>query len=107
MNEVEVFVRELKTGSLAFLGLFSNLLRKHRLRRLKGRAIFIRHSIGLGGIYAEICDGGCRLTVTDLGTVELFTSASAMSKRLEEISDIDSVNIALWNNRVNGSENTE
>ena len=61
--------------------MFSRMLRRQGFYRVKGQdqPVYMKHHVGIGGIYVRIADKKALVTVRDLGIEEEFTRV----KRLE------------------------
>jgi len=82
-------------------GMFARLLRRHGFVREKKKPIYVRHTLGLGGIYARILkDGSCEFTVRDSKTSMTFTSASKLEKVIGQLNVIDVIETARWRQRI-------
>lgn len=68
--------------------MFTRMLRRQGFYRVKGASepVFMKHNVGIGGVYVRLDDKSAFVTVRDLGIEEEFTRV----KQLEEfISSLD------------------
>ena len=82
-------------------GMMARLLRRCGFVREKGKPIFVKHTIGLGGVYVKIFeDGSCELTVRDAKTTATFTNASKLKKVIGQLNVVDVIETARWRQRI-------
>lgn len=81
-------------------GMMPKLLRKHGFFREKGKPVYVRHTIGLGGIYVEILPKGSRLTVPEFNIVSTFSIVSKLQSAIERLNVIDETESFRWREQV-------
>ena len=107
MNETEYFggthISERKHASRQnpggfnhMRGMIPTLCRNHGYKREKGKPIFWRHWLGVGGVYVFINDDHIRLRVKDLGLDCTFKDQIAFRRMIELIDIFERILYRRW-----------
>ena len=76
------------------------LLKRHGFYRNSRKPVFIRHTVGIGGIYVEILTRGYQVTVRDLQEVTIFSKVSELKQELKRLDEIESRESMNWKQRI-------
>ncbi|MGQ4911373.1 MAG: hypothetical protein ACP6KW_04310 [Candidatus Thorarchaeota archaeon] len=69
--------------------MFSRMLRRQGFYRVKGQEqpVYMKHGVGLGGIYVRIGDRKAMIQVRDLGIEEEFTKVKRLENFITSLED--------------------
>ncbi len=69
--------------------MFSRMLRRQGFYRVKNQSepVYMKHHVGLGGVYVRIENRRALITVRDLGIEEEFTRVKQLEKFINELED--------------------
>ncbi|NWF97214.1 MAG: hypothetical protein HXY34_13840 [Candidatus Thorarchaeota archaeon] len=69
--------------------MFTRMLRRQGFYRVKGTEdpVFMKHNVGLGGVYVRLDDKTAFVTVRDLGISEEFTKVKQLENFISGLED--------------------
>lgn len=90
-------------------GMGCRLLRRHGFFRLPKRPIFVRHTVGTGGIYVDLSTETIRMTVMDTRRVLVLSGIAELRKEIERLDEIEWIESVRWKERISqfSQENEE
>ena len=78
-----------------------SMLRNHGFRRAKRKAVFFRHTLGLGGVWVWLLpNNGARLVVQDLQEVSTYKRVKDLRRRIIALEEIERLESVRWSNRL-------
>lgn len=82
------------------LGMYSNLLRKYGFKRVKGKDLFVRHTVGIGGVYVRPVNDRWVMEIMEYREQKIFHSVSSMEAELKRLEDTDFNEKIKWMNKI-------
>jgi len=86
------------TENNQFRCMATRMLRRKGFYREKGKSIFTRHTVGVGGVYVELVHYGYRLTAHRIS--KLFVNVTGLREALDELDEIDRSETISWREQI-------